>query len=86
MKTAKSSTKTNAQLNRKVASITKRIYASYEIICTPENKMTKVLVPFGSLIIAPDTMSKKEFDSFRLKWVNCMERKLKKSKSNKKNK
>lgn len=84
MKTAKSSTKTNAQLNRKVASVTKRVYASKAMKCATEKEMTKVLVPFGSLIIAPDTMSKKEFDSFKLKWVNCMERQLKRIKSNEK--
>jgi hypothetical protein len=50
------------------------------------HKTSTASIPTGSLIIAPHTMSKEDFNKFVLKWVICMEKLVKKHElKNKKN-
>lgn len=46
----------------------------------PKKEMTEVEAPAGSLIIAPRTMSKKDFQFFVVRWMDLMEERIKKAK------
>lgn len=32
----------------------------------------QMYLPIGTLVVTPNTMSRKDFNSFRLKWISCM--------------
>ncbi len=70
---------TEKQLQKRLDSVTKKLYATKGIKDTPKSEMVTVKAPMGALIIAPCSMSEKDFNNFRLKWVLCMERLIKKT-------
>lgn len=47
----------------------------------PKREMRKFEAPAGSFVIAPRTMSKKDFQFFVLKWMDLMENRIKKAKA-----
>lgn len=66
---------TQKALKKRVLLVTQKLYSSKYYI---SQKMSPADVPIGSLIVVPNTMSKKDFNSFLLKWVICMEKYIKK--------
>ncbi len=45
-----------------------------------KGKMENLLAPIGSLIVTPQSMSKKDFDAIQLQWVKAIQSKLDKKK------
>ena len=72
---------TEKQIDKKVYGIMKKLYPNTNIVICGDNvdldDMARVYAPVGSLIITPESMPKKEFLDFKLRWIKSMERRIK---------
>jgi hypothetical protein len=72
-----------SQLDKKMDDVALRLYNTDVIREALLKDMVTIEAPVGSLIVAPHTMSKKEFDGFRTKWISIMEKYLKSKRGSK---